>query len=870
MDRPILSPTILTINDCFETLSPLHKESQLRLLLRVYRIYRDITHQDESLEQFLFWGKMMLGDFSEIDNHLVPNVKELFSTIRDLKELDLRFDYLTERQRNAISEFWGDFWSKQDREEKPMSESFLFIWQLLYPIYDTLRTELLAERLAYDGLLHRHLIENWDTIDPSQLREHYVFIGFNALTASEEALLLKLRDMGRADFYFDYSQPMLRDTANRASLFMEHNRQLFPSRYTVEVECGQTAITHIAVPSTIGEAHETHRILSLLHPKQSDKTDFTRTAVVLPDERMLLNLLTAIPSSIDRVNVTMGYPLSATPVYALLKMVRSLIERQTEAGYYHKDVEAILSHKYIHAMHKEQADALLTRIREKNLIFIAPAELPFSVSDLRTLINDLPDSEELGIVDTILTQIEDVERTMPDIHFSTTTELFLLDFLLSGLTIPYTGEPLEGLQIMGVLETRALDFDNVIITSFNDEVYPGSSRGNSFVPYTLRHGFSLPTPERQDAIFAYNFYRMISYAQNVYLITNSRADDQHSGEPSRYLSQLLYQYQYPIQKVVITPGGSVTAEAQRVIHKSDAVMERLNEYTSGKRCFSPSAINSYLRCPMLFYWETLLKIRPPKQVDEQIDNADFGTLMHALMQQLYEPYIGHEVGAADILTMIEQANDPALVVQHPDWQRADELEQLVLREYATLILRQLDLPIAPFLYVAGEKKCEPCRLTLSDGRTALLYGIIDRIDRKEGVTRLVDYKSGNGETEFESIASLFDAEDDKRNAYALQTLCYALLYQSTLPSQPSTLNTQPLTLNTQPPTLNLYSVRKAATPGNTAIHLKSGEPITQDTIDEFRSSLIDLIEQILAPGDFTPTTNPRTCESCPYLPLCRK
>lgn len=889
LEHPIIAPRISTINECFYALSDLKVADQLDLLFRVYQAYKEVENKEvESFDKFLFWGKLMLSDFSEIDNHLIPNVKELFTTIRDLKQIDLQFDYLTDNQKEAIGEFWGDFWKKDARRanenenenddadenaDDNIQKRFLYIWEILYPVYQKLSESLLAEGLAYDGLLHRQLIENWDAIPQERFSSHYVFIGFNALTRSEEELMLRLQEMGIADFYFDYESPWLSDEANRASLFRTHNQQLFRSRYTIE-PAEQTAghiaeITHISTPSTIGETHEVNRILNANaneneNADENGKVDYTRTAVVLPDERLLVPMLRVIPEQIAKVNVTMGYPLSITPVFSLIKLLENLRLRMTGAGAYHKDAIAVLSHPYVRCMmSSEKTSEWLNTIRKRNLIYVKIDDPIFADTEtatipyLRSVLSRIeePNSEELYIVETALNRIDRIIQQYK-IEIEERTLFALITMMIGDQTIPYAGEPLEGLQIMGVLETRALDFDNVIITGFNDDLYPGKSQGNSFVPYILRRGFGLPTPERQDAIFAYNFYRMISYAKRVWLITNSRADDQHSGEASRYLAQMRYQYQLPIHEVIVTAQTRTLHSERRTVKKTPAVMAQLEEYaTSPKKGFAPSALNAYLRCPLLFYWQNLMNIKESKDVSEELENRELGDIMHAALESLYQPCLNKEMSAEAIEAMKSQVETAVTAAAEKQQIPISTLAHEVICHYVRLILDH-DALLVPYRYISSEKHVHST-LTLHDGRVVRIKGVIDRLDQYGAATRLIDYKSGKAELEYKDIASIFDANDKDRNSYALQTILYALMA------------VDDLKINIDALEPHIYAVRTLSTHA-TLVHKKTEVDFSLSAIrQEFEEQLRNLIEEILSPNhDFGMTAESRNCENCAFRDLC--
>lgn len=868
MQHPIWAPEILTINDCFAALSPLHTVDQLTLLIRLYHVYREQTHSDETLGDWIYWGKMLLQDFSEVDNHLTPNVRELFTTIRDLRMVDEQFGYLSDRQRDAISTFWQEV----KPQGKETTERFMHLWDCLWPVYSAFREELLRDGLAYEGLLHRHLIENWDTLSPGRLRKHYVFIGFNALTGSEEQLLVLLRKAGLAEFHFDYTDRKVADPENRTSLFIERNKELFGLTDIGTREDEEKDIRLISIPSTTGEAHEVWRVLNDMFPKGQPHEPLTRTAVVLPDERMLLPILNCLPEQIDKVNVTMGYPLRTTPAYALLGLLRMLLQRQTEAGYYHQDVVNLLNHRFVRKYAMEESRALLQQIEQQNLIYVPEQVIPEHplldslfrspkqqtqtldyVRDILRQVSDDP-TEELYTIHTALNQIEQTLRQYPVAVEA--QELFvLMEMLLDDRTIPYAGEPLEGLQIMGVLETRALDFDRLIITGFNDTLYPGSSTGHSFIPYTLRRGFGLPTPERQDAIFAYNFYRMLSYAREVVFICNS--DTENVGEPSRYLSQLRYQYGMTIRHEIVQPDSSTTIREPLAIRKGEHVLEQLNAYfdPKGRRGLSASAIKDYLKCPAKFYWQYIARLKAPKEVTEETDNRQLGTCFHEILEHLYQPLQGKMVERTDIEHMLAQLDAEWGTMPETREIQDDELAMTVLRRYIDLQLER-DKGLTPFRYLRAEMHCEGV-LQLEDGRQIKLTGNIDRVEEKDGVIRLADYKTGKAKPVIGKEENLFTTDSNYMRDAAMQTIFYSLLYPNP---------------EGRPIAPQIYGLRLGSNE-STAVRMKEeDDQLNLEALkDTFTDNVRRIATEILNPElAFTSEYEPeRKCTYCDFCALCR-
>lgn len=823
LSRPIFSPRVMTINDCFASLSQLRVTDQLTLVVRLYNFYQQLHPQPEAIEKFLHWGKMMLADFSEVDNHMVKDIEALYTAVEDIHDIDIHFQSLSDNQRDAIKKFWGDFYASSDKKHNSLHQQFVSTWQLLYPLYQALTQDLLKDQLAYEGLLHRHVLEHWDQIPESAFEKHYVFIGFNALTESERQLLLHLRDRGCADFYFDYEGSYLSDPNNRASLFMQNNLHTFTSHYTIPPQSESTTphITHISVDSTIGEARQVHDILSQLYPKGTPlSADFTRTAVVLPDEQLLVPLLDCFPEGVKKINVTMGYPLRASELYMPIAYPERYFNPTPATS-----IDMIKAFRNYWDKHQHAAN-----------------------------------SEAHYLLTKALNQIEETIAKFPNILFSADAVVQILRMLTMQSTIPYAGEPLNGLQVMGVLETRALDFDNLIITDFNDELYPGRRHSNSFIPYILRRGFGLPTPERQDAIFAYNFYRMLSYAQHIWFITNAITNDQHSGEVSRYLYQLQWQYGVNIEHIsVVSPLSTPTKKAPE-ISKDEHIQERIRRFL--QRGISASAINKYLSCQKQFCYHYVLNIRPQQQdTDYIVSDATLGTVLHAIMEELYEPYKNCIVTPDDIQSIMDSLTEERWQRLPINQVRNDCLALYVVKKYVQNIL-QYDQKQAPFTYLHSEQKVER-KLHIPALGDIPFYGYIDRVDKQREFLRIIDYKTGSAQTEYTNMQHIFQRE--KNQSQALQTMLYCWMLRHSMPQY---ISDDSLIAP------HIYHARAMAKTDKiqTLIHKTGDSQFVFDdaTEQEFLQHLSDLMLEICNPDTpFQATENHELCKHCPHHALCK-
>ena len=576
IDKPIFSPGILTVNDCFFNASPRRVADRTRELFRLYSIYKQLSGSDETLDTFMYWGEILLADFNEVDKYRI-DARQLFTNVKELKELDQLFDVFTAEQKMAIHHFWENFIPIIEGKTK---EEFIATWRILLPLYEEFRCQLFAENTATEGMIFREVSEQLKkNEDPDFFADKkFVFVGFNALNPCEKILFAELLKRSQADFYWDYDAAELRDTDNQASLFYKENIQLFPSVLEIENESRDLKNKTwelISIPSAVGQTKEVYRLLNGLYPDYTEDKDWMKTAVVLPDESMLVPLLHSLPLSIGNINVTMGFPLNATPVSGLLENIFELQRRMNKRQmFYHQTVSNILNHQYIHLLCSDDARKIAEMMIRTNAMYVD--QQAFSRNDLLAAIFS-PHTDSIGFIDYLLVILKKLNvawqnkadeennfRLESDFLFqyyisfnrlyevltatTATTEITLdtlmrlVRQLIGGITIPFDGEPLNGLQIMGMLETRGLDFENLIIFSFNEGTFPKKSNSNSFIPYNLRKAFGLPTAEYHDAISAYNFYRLISGANRLIFLYDSRNEGAHTGEVSRYIHQLRYHY----------------------------------------------------------------------------------------------------------------------------------------------------------------------------------------------------------------------------------------------------------------------------------------------------------------------------------------
>lgn len=913
--KPLFSPEILTINECFASASQWQPADRLSNLFILYRIYIEQSGSDETFDSFVFWGEMLLSDFDDVDKYLV-DARQLFTNITELKEIDRLFNIFSEKQVEAIRQFWKNF---VPVTEGKTSEDFIATWKILYPVYEQFNKELTAKGTATEGMICRDVANRLHRKeDIAEWKDkQFVFIGFNALNPCERKLMVELQKRGQADFYWDYEADELRDPDNPASMFYAENIHIFPSQFVIEpfVESlNNKEIELIAVPSAVGQAKQVFSILNKLYPENDNNNNWINTAVVLPDESLLVPLLHSIPEQIRKVNVTMGFPLNATPVSGLIEHIFELQRRVrvsgNKASFYHQTVSNILNHQYIALLCGNEAQNISRKMSENNWIYVDANELKknellsviFSPqSDVKTFLPYLLDiirqlqkgwqqsSDESRSYDTesdflyqyyiSINRMADIMKNMPaGIEMNTDTLMRLTRQLTAGISIPFVGEPLDGLQVMGMLETRGLDFENLIITSFNEGVFPKKSQSNSFIPYNLRRGFDLPTFEHHDAVTSYNFYRLIHRVKRIFFLYDSRTEGIQTGEVSRFIHQLHYHYGVRIRRKTVSYDISFGNPQKIQIDKTPEVIRKLELFLSREenaKSLSASSIKSYIECPLQFYLTQVENVEQIDEVKETIEDNMFGTLFHATMEYLYQPYKGEMIQSDEfdkliIKTIYIDKQINRAFCEKYFKKKYDENQVLegnnlliarVIRKYILQVLRT-DKQYAPFRYIDSEKRCK-VRYPISKGDVNL-KGFIDRIDEKEGRIRILDYKTGSGKLEFRSWDEVFEHNNDKRPKYVLQTFLYGLFYQKEAEGKTMT-----------PGIYYMRDVFKEGFVTEMRFRPDSKTNIVVDDFaafeEEFRTRLTTCLEEIFDPAvPFVQTTSNEPCKYCAYIGVCNK
>lgn len=686
--EPLIMPFLVTINDLFCQVSGIRVTDRVRLLLELYSCYGRLNPSAETLDEFIFWGDVILGDFNDVDKYLV-DPHQLFANVADLKQLQDTYSYLTETQRKAIEGFISHFSDLSGRltvdiggDDPDIKGRFLRIWNLMYPLYVTYNESLVSKSMAYEGMVYRSLAERLLDVPAKDVFEgfrggddSFVFVGLNALNECEKTLLRKLRDSGMAEFCWDWSGTMIRDPQNRSSFFMADNVREFPQA----LEWDQDGLTVpdvrvVSIASSTGQAKRLPDILKVIADGQTSgkmsevgrmaSSEGTDCAVVLPDENLLIPVLNSIPEEILNVNVTMGLPMNGSRIYAFMAMMASvqlhMVYRSGKWYFYHKQVWDVFADELFRRASDESTGKIVESVRKSAKSYI-PAEdfkgsrllesiftpvvmEPKSASGqqirdfagyqknvIRTLASSI--SSDLGLALELEYAKEYCKciNVLQDIGLEVlpTTYVRLLSQLLGSVSVPFKGEPLEGLQVMGPLETRALDFRNIVIMSANEGVFPHRNVSSSFIPPELRKGFGLPAYEYQDAVWAYYFYRMISRSENVWMLVDSRTEGLKSGEESRYIKQLEYHFNLPVRRYVVRFEGMKVSDAGRLV-KTEEDIAKIKELE-----LSATSLQNYLSCPARFYYGTVKGLETEEAIAESLDYGMFGTVYHNTMRAIY-------------------------------------------------------------------------------------------------------------------------------------------------------------------------------------------------------------------------------------------
>ena len=867
--KPLWSPSYITISDLFRSHSTLKVADPIKLVCELFKCFTRCTGIDETLDHFYGWGQLLLADFDDLDKNMAPADK-VFANLRDIHELD-DVSYLTEEQREMIRRFFSNFSEDHNSELK---QRFLRLWSHIGDIYNTYNQELTRQQLAYEGALYRQVATD-ETILFSY--DTYIFVGFNLLQEVEQALFRRLKEEGRAHFYWDFDEYYL--GKNEAGHYIAQYLSEFPNEFDPHQReiyanfARQKQIRYISAPT---ENIQARYISQWLNDKRIKGG--RRTAVVLCDESLLPTVIHCLPEAVEKVNVTTGYPLNQTAIATLIGQLFNLhiYGRSKMTGRYQpRLLRALNQHPYAQYL-------TLDNIPENILPWLRDTvrQIALSIGE-----PDALTQESLFRMYTLLNRINELTES-GDLQVDTITLQKLISQIVRNTTIPFHGEPAEGIQIMGVLETRNLDFDHVVLLSCNEGNMPRGVNDTSFIPYSIRKAYGLTTIDHKVAIYAYYFHRLLQRASDITLVYNNATNDGQTGEMSRFMLQMMVESGHPITIQTLKSGQSISLRSPHAIEKTEAVcqilQQRFNQEQGG---ISPTAISNYLRCQLRFFYRYICNLKEPDDnEDDLIDNRIFGNIFHLSAQTIYErlkALTGNHITSLaidDLLKSgieIEQAVDAAIKselfhIKDPSrpMPPLDGL-QLINREVIIKYVRQLletDRRLTPFTILGLEKRVNmPC--SIGGEMQTIIGGIIDRLDQvtdlKTGSQRIrvVDYKTGSRRLKpLPDVEAIFEPQNIKDHSdYYLQAFLYSHIVRqeptvANIPVSPALLFIQHAGAEDYDPTLCLGK-----------------EPVSDiaTVSDNFMQLLNKKLGEIFDPAlSFIPTDDRKRCDTCPYAALC--
>ena len=915
-DSPIWSPAYVSISELFRSLSPWEVGDSVKLVCELYKIFRRETQSTETLDDFYFWGEMLISDFDDADKNKVDTDK-LFSNLQDLRNIMDDYTFIDDEQEEAIRQFFQNF---SIERRTALKERFISLWDVLGNIYKGFRESLASQNIAYEGMMYRHVIEHLD-VDKLPY-EKYVFVGFNVLNKVEHTLFTQLKDAGKAVFYWDYDEFYMKENrqavTHEAGEFIRRNLRDFPSPLSGELF------------KNLSKPKEVHYIASSTENAQARylpqwirnnlTTPEKETAVVLCNEALLQPVLHSLPAEVKHVNITMGFPLSQTPVYSFLI---ALLELHTHGfnfksgRYTFQSVVTLLKHPYTRQL-TGQAELLEKELTRNNRFYPLPGELgkdefltrlftPLSgnlnlcirLSETLQQVAGIYQANTSGTEDTdafnqlyreslfkAYTTINRFRTLIEEDELTVQSETFrrLLVKVLSATNIPFHGEPAIGMQVMGVLETRNLDFRHLVLLSVNEGQLPKSGGDSSFIPYNLRKAFGMTTIEHKIAVYAYYFYRLLQRAERITLMYNTSSDGLNRGEWSRFMLQFLIEWPHPITRQFLEAGQSPQGTSPITVEKTPDVMRRMQSLfdvrANPKAKFSPSALNYYLDCPLKFYYRYVAGLSAPDEVSAEIDSATFGSIFHYAAEHIYKDLTTHgkvinkealetllrnEVKLQDYVdTAFKKLFFNVPQNEKPEYNGVQLINSAVIARYLKQLL-QNDLRYAPFTFIASEMEVdEPIDIQTPKGVIkSRIGGIIDRMDSKDGTLRIVDYKTGGDADTPPHVESLF-IPDKKRSNYVFQTFLYAAIMcrkQPTMKIAPALLYIHRAATETYSPVIQMGEPRK---PKEAVEDFSKYEK-------EYRERLQGLLEEIFNPEkSFTQTEIIEKCTYCDFKALCKR
>lgn len=921
-DRTFFLPQILGIDDLVSQLSNLQIIPHEFLMFELFKIHSEMLKSEADggemprFEDFMSLAEMMLNDFSEIDLYMV-DAAQLFGNLHDIKEI-------------------GE-WDVTGTPRTEFQERYLKFYKSLFDYYSQLREALFSQNKGYSGMAYRQVAEQIESLADNLPYKHIYFVGFNVLSRCEFKIINQLVKQGKASFITDGDAYYYNDNNQEAGHFLRKNKEFFAEigNYTNHFENEEKSITLVSCPTDIVQAKYAGTLLNGMSQKndqeskdnkdgQENKTpNLENTALVLADEGLLLPVLNSLPEKITAANVTMGFPYELSGVHALVLKLFSLYSRAHGEKMYHLDLEDVLSDNLICSLTgiKGVRSKLVEKFSESKTIYCNYATLceilgEENISRIQFLLDDIDNtpasfirrcSELVSALHSTDFMAENTKESEAlacllqiNKYFAELQEKYTFVENLSTLqkiysrlarrhNITFLGQPLAGLQILGMLETRNLDFENIIMLSVNEGVLPAGRSANSLIPYDLKIEHHLPTHTEKDAVYAYHFYRLLQRAKNVYLLYNAESEGMGKGEPSRFIMQLRHEMakKYPNihikeQTVTIAP-DQLKKQSSAVVEKDEAVMNRLKELAA--KGFSPSRLTDYLDCSLKFFYTSVLKLREKEGIDDDMNSAELGTTIHNVLERIYnydangnKINVRHTIDAKTLQEGLDNLEEilQAVLKEETLRERPEEgrnaltinIARIQLENFLNAEIERLQEGQSIEILLA-EKDLEKS-LNIHAGEddwTVKIHGKADRIDFTDGCVRIVDYKTGSVKEEDLSY-ELKKSEPGEEPSIVLskipskwlQVMMYAWLYHNNKESIDA------------PIASGLFALRNLGSDFMSA-QFNGKKQFNEDSLNDFEKVLSDILTDILDPTKpFAPKEKPssQSCPYCPFLDRCSK
>ena len=879
--KPLWSPAYVTISDLYRQQSDLMVGDSVKLICELYKSFIKCTGIEETLDHFYGWGQLLLADFDDIDKNMA-DADQVFANLRNLHELD-SVDYLSDEQKRILRKFFSNF---TDDHETTLKRKFLELWSHFSEIYHDYRDRLRKQGLAYEGMLYREVTEKKQL---SLQYDHYIFVGFNLLQKVEQKLVQSLKDEQKASFYWDFDHYYMKGTRDRLLPENEagHFISAYLSRFPNELDSSDAVIynhlNHDKQVTFISAQTENvqARYISQWLQEENRIADGRKTVIVMCDESILPTAVHCLPPSVEEMNVTTGYPLQHALISSLVKQV---VNHHLYGG--RRTYKQVMRHPYFSLLSASETPVVISQATPSTLnAHLLNVVRAVAMDDSHSQF----EQEAIFRMYTLLNRLQNI-LTADQLEIDLVTYQKMLNQLIASTSIPFHGEPARGIQLMGVLETRNLDFDHVLILSCQEGNMPKGVNDSSFIPYSIRKAYGLTTIDHKVAVYAYYFHRLIQRAKDVTILYNNSTEDGHTGEMSRFMLQLMVESNLAIDRKTLQTGQEQTPLNPDPIEKAPAVVTKLRAIA--QKGFYPTYINRYLRCQLQFYYNHIEGIREPDEMDEEkIDNRTFGNIFHKASEYLYTKMRRSDlmVLPEDIEFMqknpqeIEMAVDKAFKEEVFDKRQTpagaqNDLNglQLINREVVIHYLKRLlriDKQLAPFQVIGLEEKVDGIMdIDTSVGKiTVNMGGIIDRLDMvwdQEAGThriRVVDYKTGSRAltSKINTVEEIFEQPivPQKHANYYLQTMLYSLFVQHDAKHNKNHLPVAPALLFIQHSGADDYDPI-----------LPMGKEKMKDISryeEPFSKGIREVLTEIFEPSvPFKPTADRAICATCPYRQFC--